>query len=302
MDGDSDDTEDVETTPEERHQKQYIIETLFFERWDEATQSLRARNVTLKEVVSAIHASNKTLVRSMSARNPANFYKDFIRNIGRANANFPPSVFAKGYRTRQLTGDGNCFEFIRTPPGQTTPFVLLVPHLTGDYEVTPIESISIPLPSRKLGRTDEPWLIQVLVRLRVIETHLAIHSPHKIIQLDHLQMSVKLQRTEIDALFLATVQSGSTTTQMLVTCEAKGRRDDLLDDQIVGQARAALKIPALPIEIVLPIAVKAVSASRVRVVECASVNREQAADEDLVLRVSNDAVYELRPPVTGIGG
>ena len=74
-------------------------------------------------------------------------------------------------------------------PGEQTPRVK-------------IETISMPLATRRLGRKDEPWLIQVLVKLRIIETHMALFSNRKIIQLDHLQMNMKLSKTEIDALFL----------------------------------------------------------------------------------------------------
>ena len=96
------------------------------------------------------------------------------------------------------------FEFIPVMPGQTEPFPItapprpqeMIPHQTG--------SVSMPLASRLLGRSDEPWLVQVSVRLHIIETYFALFSSRKaaIRQVDHLQNALKLRRTEIDALFL----------------------------------------------------------------------------------------------------
>ena len=145
--------------------------------------------------------------------------------------------------------------------------------------------------------------MQILVRLRVIETHLALFSKRKIIQIDHLQMSVKLQRSEIDALFLAIeLEEGGvsgSSHELIVSCEAKAK-DDVLEDQILRQVQAVFRMPAVPQSLVLPMAVKAIGRSTVRVVEFDVVARADATSLD-ALSVVSDAVYELVPPVPGIG-
>lgn len=53
--------------------------------------------------------------------------------------------------------------------------------------------------------------------------------------LDHLQMGIKQAQSEIDALFLAlegTVLQHE-KNEIIVTCEAKGRVDDILPGQIM---------------------------------------------------------------------
>jgi hypothetical protein len=285
--------------------KTTIIEQLFEARWDEARQTLTNPVVTLGEVVTAIRSYNADhpRARPMSDRNPANFFKDFIRNKARANQNWPASVLARGVTARQVTGASACFEFVPLLQGQTVPFPLnLVPAPTATTPHHRVESVSLPLASRKLGRPDEPWLVQVLVRLRVIETHLSLYSDRRIVQIDHLQMSVKLARSEIDALFLAIEETGTGgTREIIVSCEAKGRRDDILEDQVMRQVQAVFGIPGITQDAVIPVVVKAIGRSRVHFVEFEAVSRASATDLQ-ALAVASEAVYEFVPPIPGIGG
>lgn len=119
-----------------------------------------------------------------------------------------------------------------------------------------IESLSLPLASRRLGRRDEPWLVQVLIKLRVIETHLAMFSQRKIVQLDHLQMSVKLRKSEIDALFLALEHEDpahpESVHEVIVCCEAKQMHDDILEDQMLGHVEAVFKAKGVQQDLALP--------------------------------------------------
>ena len=288
-----------------KSKKTQIVESVFNARWDQRTRTVSDRIVTLEQVADAIRRYNSAHPESkLSDRNPANFFKDFIRNRNRANANWPASVFKRGYTARQLTGSNECFEFVPLALGQTEPFPNLIPAPT---ELTPrcrIESVSLPLASRRLGRRDEAWLIQVLVRLRVIETHLALFSKRKLVQIDHLQMSVKLQEAEIDALFLATESEESAapgnTREVIVSCEAKGLRDDVLQDQILRQVQTVFRMPGLRQDLVLPIAVKAIGRSAVRVIEFDVVARADVAASDS-LSIVSDGIYELVPPIPGIG-
>lgn len=251
--------------------KPEVIERLFEKRWQPATRSLTQTLVTLNEVSEALREHNAAVPsRTLSDRNPANFFKDFIRNKQAANRNWPASVLGRGYTARQVTGGNACFEFV-------------------------------PLASRRLGRSDEPWLIQVLVRLRVIETHLSLFSRRSILQVDHLQMSVKLARSEIDALFLAIEESGpGATREVIVSCEAKGRRDDILEDQVLRQVQAVFRMAGVTQDLALPIVVKTLGPSEIHVVEFEAVSRKDAEDLKSLV-VASEAVYELVPPVPGIG-
>jgi hypothetical protein len=182
-------------------------------------------------------------------------------------------------------------------PGQTIPFPLdIVPGPTNKTPHYKVESVSLPLASRRLGRKDEPWLVQVLVRLRVLETHLALCSKRHIVQLDHLQTNVKLSGAEIDALFLATEEDQQ---EIIVCCEAKGIRDDVIVSQILGEVKALFRT-RITQDLILPIAVKALAPSRVFVVEFETVGREDA-DEKNSLEVASAALYDFVPPIPGIG-
>ncbi|MBA3946871.1 MAG: hypothetical protein H0X37_20195 [Herpetosiphonaceae bacterium] len=286
--------------------KTEIIKSLFFERWDDAENTLSSSLVTLADVTKAIrdyneqHPQQKRLV---SDANPANFFKDFVRKRSSSNTNWPQSMLDKGYTGRQVTGGNQCFEFIPIRPGQTQPFPENQVLPPGPH--TPrqrIESISMPLASRRLGRRDEPWLIQVIVRQRVIETHFSLFSSRKFVQIDHVQMSVKLAHSEIDALFLGIEDVGSKAMQeVIICCEAKGLRDDVLENQILRQAQAVFKLKGVSQNIVIPMAIKAIGRSRVHVIEFDAVER-QHSETTTSLNIASDAVYEFVPPIEGVGG
>lgn len=287
---------------EQSNRKAQIIGDIFAQRWNARTRTISNPVVTLSDLSRAIQAFNASRKHHepLSDRNPANFFKDFIRNKRRANLNWPKRVFDAGYSAQQVTGEGRCFRFVPLAEGQQEAFPQ--DRTLEPTEHTPrvrVETISMPLASRRMGRRDEPWLVQVLVRLRIIETHLALFSGRKIIQLDHLQMNVKLSRSEIDALFLAVEQNENGVSQeVLVTCEAKGKNDDILEDQILEQVRAAFGFKLA--SGVLPMAVKAFAPSEIFVVEFGSLNEHQA-ETATSLRVQSTAIYELRPPIPGIG-
>lgn len=116
-----------------------------------------------------------------------------------------------------------------------------------------------------------------------------------------MQMSVKLQKSEIDALFLAIEETAEgTIEEVIVCCEAKGLSDDLNEDQIIREVQAVFRIPAVKQVRAIPIGVKTVGSSQVHVIEFESVMREDAEDLDR-LTLASDALYEFVPPVPGIG-
>jgi hypothetical protein len=285
--------------------KTQVIEALFEERWLGPGKSLDDSVVTLEQVSVAIRAYNrKNRSNPLSTRNPANFFKDFIRKRKSANDYWPRSVFDRGYTAKQVTGEGLCFEFVRLELGQTEPFPGSAVQLNPEAPVHRIQSTSMPLASRRLGRRDEAWLVQVIARLHIVETHLALYCSQPIMQIDLLQTNVKLARAEIDALYLGleqpTTGEGDEPREVLITCEAKGRGDDILPDQVLAQVAAAFHMRGMDIDRVLPMAAKAVAPSEVHVVQFAPVNR---ADMPLLEppKIESEAVYKLVPLVPGVG-
>jgi len=289
-----------------RSRKTQIIEALFNERWQGPGRPLSDATVSLGQVEVAIRLHNEANpTQTLSTKNPANFFKDFIRKKRSANENWPKTVLARGYTARQVTGEGQCFEFVPLEPGQKDPFPVSGIHTPGPgVPIHQLQSASMPLASRRLGRRDEAWLIQVLARLHVVETHLALHSKRPYVQVDLLQTNIKLARTEIDALFLAIEgQSGEPNVafrEVIIACEAKGLRDDVLEDQLVAQVKATFRIADIRQEVVIPMAAKAIAPSRIYMVQFAPVDRKTASGLS-TLAVESEAIYELVPPVPGVG-
>jgi hypothetical protein len=281
--------------------KTEVIEKIFHLRFDAVKQSLSEPIVRLNDVSDGIEAYNLAHGTAHSTNNPANFFKDFIRVRRRANANWPDSVLKAGYTGRQLTEGGACFEFVPLAPGQTEAFPPV--NFAQPSEITPkyqIESVSLPLASRRLGRKDEPWMIQVIARLRIVESHFSLSSGRAIKQLDLLQLNVKLSGTEIDALFLAQEEIGKEQyEEVIITCEAKVGRDDILEDQILNQAKAPFKMKQVKQDRVIPLAVKCVAPSTIFVVEFNELTRE-GYEEIESLTVAAESLFEIKPPVPGI--
>lgn len=276
-----------------------VVERLFDARWTGGEPALSNPVVTLEDIQVGIRAFNERNGTSWSDMNPANFFKDFIRRRDGANRNWPPSVFERGYTARQLTGDGLSFEFVRHALGQAEPFSSeRISQPTVETPRHKIQSVSLPLTSRELGRPDETWLTQVLVRLHVVETHLSVYSPRSFEQVDHLQMGMKLRKAEIDSVYLGLDRRPGGLHTTLIACEAKGHSDDILEDQIIAQVKALSRLTVL-FDDVLPLAAKVVRGVGIHVVEFAAVERSSV--EGLVaLTVVSEAVYELSPPVPGI--
>lgn len=278
-----------------RSAKTRVVEHLFFENWDPERQRLRKSVMSLEQVSRAIRACNEKYGTSLSDRNPANFLKDLLRGRN-TSRNWPESVAALGYTAVQRTGSGDAFEFILYGAGQTAPFADRFP-IMSDAPRCAIQSLSMPLAMKTLGRTDESWLIQTALNLRVVETHFAVASPVEMLEIIHLQMSIKLRKTEIDALFLGRVRTASAEFPVIVTCEAKHYSDPFIPQQIVNQVQAAFG--ATEVALVIPLGLKAVRGVGFFVSEFAQVSREEADSLADLERVAC-GLYELRPSVKGI--
>ncbi|HUE80391.1 MAG TPA: hypothetical protein VMN38_12280 [Sphingomicrobium sp.] len=134
---------------------------------------------------------------------------------------------------------------------------------TPEMEPIRLQSLSLPLASKSLGRKDESWLIQVGVHLHVVEQHFALFDNCKVRELTHLQVGVKLAGSEVDSLFRAVVErDDGTLGHALVTCEAKQHGERILEHQIVEQivaANASLESALdFDADFIIPIALKAI--------------------------------------------
>ena len=213
--------------------------------------------------------------------------KDIVRSQNR-NSVFPASVVAKGWTARQDPGDGRCFRFVRLPSGQETAFLTTYPDSSLVAHPYGMQSLSLPPASRTFGRPHETWLTHVVTNLGVVHTHLALNSPIDLIGLELLQSNVELGQAEVDAIYLATSVD---ETNFLVSCEMKGPREVLDEDQIERGTRRVVETSGGAS--VLPMGVKALPGGLIWVVEF---------DKGISpLSKVSEGVYQLTPPVPGIG-
>jgi hypothetical protein len=101
-----------------------------------------------------------------------------------------------------------------------------------------------------------------------------------------------LRDTEIDALFLAVCDVDGSQVRAIVTCEAKGEDQRILEHQIVEQAKAAFVETS--VDLVIPIGLRAVRRVGFYLVEFQPVaSQDPGALSEL--SVAKEAVYELKP-------
>lgn len=276
--------------------------------------------VLSEDVVRAIRQSGVGL----STGNPANFFKDFIRKPS-GNDNWPDRLKLAQITARQRYGNRRVFQFRPYSPGQIEPFPdRFLPH--PGTPTQQIQSATLPFAARQLGRREESWLMQVVAGLNICATHLSIFSPirGRLRDFTHLQMSMKTQ-PEIDGVYLASYDrrrgvESSDPAHVLVTVEAKQAGERILEDQIreqVGKAFSeTVRLAHPPIEFVKPMAVHVAARNfgrAIHVVEFAAVGRRLfdrrygpgLGDPESLYRMPLEAVssalYELHPPVSGIG-
>jgi len=280
--------------------KTAVIEHLFFVTKGYTPQSGIAEPVvTMDEVVAAIEATNPVLIdagkKPLSSRNPANFWKDLTRN--NLEGLWPQSLLERGWTGKDAIGDGEgaCFRFVLLSDGQVAFRADIAPSEEALANVIVLESLSMPLAMKALGRTDENWLAQVGARLRVVETHFAAVSEFGAAEMTFLQTGIKMGQGEVDAAYsLLDVDSG----RWLLAVEAKGKRDKIHVPQIIRSAASLLaqaRQREQDVVGVLPMALKVIGPSRIYVVEF---------DPDLGAgstgTVVAESIIELRPEVPGI--
>lgn len=276
-----------------------VIEYLFFTlKGFEAAGELVDPVVTFDDVTHAISAVNPSLVEAgrkpLKTTNPANFWKDITRH--NPAGIWPASVLEAGFTGRDAIGEGEraCFQFVPTPEGLADGFE---PALEPDTSLEPIqiESLSMPLATKALGRSDENWLAQVAARLRVVETHFAAVSSFDVAEMTFLQTGIKLAAGEVDAAYSLNDSQGRL---WLLAVEAKGRRDRIHVAQVVRAAKSLLaqvRAKGMTVEGVIPMALKVVGDSKLYVVEFAADTGDGSSG-----LIEAQSVISLEPSVPGI--
>ena len=277
---------------EPQSDKTIVIEKLFFDRWNGA--ALSSPLIKLRDIQLCIEKHKVKL----SLLNMANFFKDLIRIRKSANSNWPASVLQNRYSARQVTGDGNCFEFIKMLPDQKEPFPEFLPPASPVEHC--VQSLSVSALAKKFGRNDESWLMAVTQSVQLLETHFALYSSLKdeVINLDVFQASTKFGRAEIDGLAHLTTEILGQKTEHIIACEAKTMKEDVFPDQLRNQVLAIFNAhPTL--NSIIPVCIKAAGVSKIRVVECMSIEREGNGQYEP--KIATDVTYLLCPFVPGIG-
>lgn len=279
------------------NKKTAVIEWLFINkaRLNKKTGQLSQSVMTFDDVVEGIEAAGDGL----SSRNPANFWKDITRKD--PNVYWPAKVSNAGWTGADAIGGGDhaCFMFVQIPAGQNTAFPApRMPSTALQARAHTVQSLSIPMDTKSLGRSDENWLAQVGVRLAVIETHFSVFSKRSAAEVTFLQTGVKLRHGEVDIAYKL-VETDATV--WLLAVEAKGRNEVIHDPQVLRAAQAlnkfkdGIKDSESVIGGVIPMAVKVLGPSTIYVVEYAPIS----SDSD-PLSLASEGVIVLKPSVRGI--
>lgn len=256
--------------------KNTILEGLFHDpsRWDRGR--LLRPVVTLSEVQAGIAAYNATALpgRELSDRNPANFFKDYVRRLSAAEKNWPESIRMAGYTAVQRTGGGDAFAFTPLAAGELgSGFCAGASRYPVDPETVKLavqQTLGLDVFMKSLARTDEAWLQSMAAALQLPQAHLALHyNPQfPINQIGHAQSNMKLLKTEIDSFYYGRLPSDGV---VLLPMEIKGISDDILESQLLEQVGAVQNLSAvsgllntlsanLGNTLIVPMALKVVSA------------------------------------------
>ncbi len=284
------DEEAADSSQGREGEKALLIRHIFDKLWDEGSHRLTRTIVFDHDIREAKAALDEIHTLKIKAGNPNNFFKDIVRRK-KAFQLWPESLRSLGWTGEQRTGGGQVFEFVQI--SEEWPDNLAI-----DLEPSPetprhiVQTLSIPLWTKELGRSDEPWLLQSAVNLRVVETHFAL-SPSQIppLSMTHLQMDLKLRKTQIDALYLLQFDQGAGRPAGFahVTVEAKQHNQRIIPEQVGWQAEAALKNKKA--DIVIPIAIAAVRGDGIYVVNSPEFSRRPRCSFSAAVRTRREAAF-----------
>jgi hypothetical protein len=288
--------------------KQKVIRALFKRRngFSWRTDEVRDPIVRYPELNDVI---NELKVR-ICGTNSANFF--YFTSVKQANAAWPMDVFAKGYTGIARLGDHMCFEFVRVPEGQTTPFVPVQGPDKGFKPVVYTSSAPENDVFLNFKREDEVRMVSVMKETLLLQNHWAWGGVGER-PLRYIQAPIRCGGWgEIDAIYKGEVKKiGSPAEKFLVVVEAKTSKADLFVSQLYHHAGAAFalasegRIQGIDIDTakVVCIGVKACGPSQLYLVQYKPVSRfdlEKYAEKSM--QIESRTVYEFNPKVCGIGG
>jgi hypothetical protein len=280
-----------------RSEKPLVIEHIFKSRWNQIDNTLSSTLVTNNDIVAAIAWAANNHGTVLSSNNPANFIKDLIRG-NKSSAMWPDLLKKHRWSAVQVTGGGNVFEFVPYLVNQNEPFPIRFGYHPS-VQKHRLQSVSIPLATKELGRDDETYLIQVAVKLYLVETHFALFSPLKVRELNHLQIGIKLRLCEVDSLYSAAYENDEGNfSRLIITTEAKKRNQRIIEEQIVQQVHATFN--ATKVDLVVPTAMTSIDHG-IYFVEFKPVRRIDLLSFDTsTLQLQTEVFYELVPRINGV--
>lgn len=256
--------------------------------------------VELEDVRSAIRDLSDQNLTDLSDRNPANFMKDYLRSNAR-NRNWPSRISSCGFTAKQRTGDGQCFEFVPLNPGDDPFPEDFLP--TGNEAEAIVQTLSLPIATREIVRNDEQSLAQIAVKLFMIEQLFASSIDAMgwgLTQVQHLQNNVKLRSTEIDAIYQATIRSGTGTEIGAIAVEVK-IGDPIISEQLGKQTEAVLSDPAFAF--CVPTILKRVKKGEVQASHLGILRRNDIQNqnaEDVLGQVKHALRFRFEPDLPNI--
>ena len=276
--------------------KVHVFEALFQERYDRETKAIIRPLVSLDDVAASIRYLSEQGTVSLSAKNPANFMKDYLRSA-RRNELWPSVILEAGFTARQRTTDGQCFEFVPLARPGEEPFPdEFLPD--GTEPVFVMQTLSLPVATREIVRVDEQSVAQISVKLNILE-HLLAASPDAVkfgvIQITHLQNNVKLRDSEIDALYQIVVSRDGKIQTGALAVEVK-LGDPIISEQIEDQAWAILRDPSF--DFCIPAIVRRMRKGELIAMHLSPLMREEVDEKGkIVLRKAFTARYVFEPPL-----
>lgn len=209
-------------------------------RWDPANRCFlcpEAEIVTSQDLLDQIRKSNSV---KLTGVNTPNFFKDFIRYLT-CNDRWPNELKELRITARQLYSEGGkgwLFRFAMYEPDQTVPF----PNEFAWEHISDFRTINtevLPTLVRKAASNRGGYVSNVVSSLDVVGSHFERYPPFGdgsvLKNVCRIEDGLK-GKPELDILFAAECNVGNRDRTVLISVEMKGRTENVLGNQIRGQA------------------------------------------------------------------
>jgi hypothetical protein len=209
-------------------------------RWDPRNRCFlgaESEIVTSQDLLDQIRKSNSV---KLTGVNTPNFFKDFIRYL-RCNDRWPSELKDLRITARQLYSEGRkgwLFRFARYEPDQTVPF----PNefaWEGISEFRTINTDVLPALVKKGASNRGGYVSNVISSLDIVGSHFERYPPFEsgafLKNVCRIEDGLK-GKPELDILFAAEYTLRDRDVTVLIPVEMKGRTENVLGNQIRGQA------------------------------------------------------------------